>query len=209
MEDVKARARNVKSMVASAALLCVVGLGCSRTESRELLGYVPPSPVSVGEVSITEVGAESPFTFAAADGELLVVYFGYTNCPDLCPATMVAVRNAKRKLGDLAARVDLAMITVDPERDTPEVLPRYLASFSDRFHALVPASTEELRDAERAFQATSSVTKKDDGTIEVTHSTVTYVVDETGTVLVEWPFGTDAESMAHDLEILLSRKGQS
>lgn len=192
-----------------AVLASIVALGCSNGATKELLGYVPPSPLFVGDVSVTEAESGSPFSFRASKGELLVVYFGYTNCPDLCPATMVAVRNAKRKMGDRAARVDLAMVTVDPERDTAAILPRYLSSFSDRFHALVPSSPEELLAAEAAFQASSSITKKDDGTTEVAHSTVTYVVDETGTILVEWPFGTDAESMAHDLTILLNGKGNT
>lgn len=193
----------VAGFVASIALLGACSAG---SESSEFFGYVPPSVMKVDSASVTEAGTNKPFAFKAAQGEVLVVYFGYTNCPDLCPATMVAVRNAKRKIGDLASRVDLAMVTVDRERDTVDILPKYLSSFSDRYHALVPTSDEELRAAEAVFQATSSVTKKPDGTVEVAHGGTAYVVDDTGTVVVEWPFGLDAESMAHDLKILLGDK---
>jgi protein SCO1/2 len=145
------------------------------------------------------------FGFVARPGEVLVVYFGYTNCPDMCPTTMVAVKNAKNRIGPgLAGRVDLAMVTVDPARDKGENLSRYLGSFADRNHALVPADDNELETAKAAFQVTSSVTEKNDGTAEVSHSASAYVVDDTGTVVVEWPFGLDAESMANDLGILLS-----
>jgi protein SCO1/2 len=148
--------------------------------------------------------SQSPFELKASDGELLVVYFGYTHCPDICPTTLVAVKNAKKKIGELASNVDLAMITVDPHRDTADIFPRYLSSFTNKFHALIPSTQEELRTAEKAFDATSSVTEVD-GKIEVVHGGTCYIVDSTGKVVDEWPFGMDAESMAHDLKILLQQ----
>ena len=168
-------------------------------------GYIPPSQKNVGSATVHEAGASTPMSFIPATGEVLIVYFGYTHCPDLCPTTMVAVKNAKKKIGELAAKVDLAMITVDPARDTDEILSRYLASFSDRYHPLVPTSDAELRAVEKLFQATSSVTNVD-GEIQVVHGGTAYVVDSTGTVVVEWPFGLDSVSMAHDLTILLTER---
>ena len=190
------------AIVAMATLLT----SCGADESG-LIGYVPSFDKNVSNVVVGEVSdlTTKPFAFKAATNEVLVVYFGYTNCPDLCPTTLYAVKSAKKKIGDdLAARVDLAMVTVDPERDTSEKLPKYLASFSDRFHAIVPATDSELRKAEDAFQVTSSVTKKSDGTVEVAHSATAYVVDDTGRVVVEWPFGLDADAMANDLRFVLS-----
>lgn len=180
-------------------------ISCTKSSSQELFGYVPPSSKNVATASITEAQKNTPFTFVAQPNELLIAYFGYTHCPDVCPTTLVAIKNAKQKIGDLAARVDLAMTTVDPERDTVDVLPRYLASLSDRFHALIPTSFEELRQAEELFQTTSSVTKTGDK-IDVVHSGTAYVIDENGKVVVEWPFGLDANSMAHDLTQLLNKK---
>lgn len=195
--------RRQAAITASVALL----VACSGNVSSALRGYVPPSPKNVADVSVTEwtPDGERRFGFVARPGEVLVVYFGYTNCPDMCPTTMVAVKNAKNRMGaGLAARVDLAMVTVDPARDKGENLSRYLGSFADRNHALVPADGAELEAAKAAFQVTSSVTEKSDGTAEVSHSASAYVVDDTGTVVVEWPFGLDAKSMANDLEVLLS-----
>lgn len=179
---------------------------CGSNDTATLFGYVPPSTKNSGAVSVTEAGTTTPFTLKAKQGEILIVYFGYTHCPDVCPTTMVAIKNAKKKVGDdIAAKVDLAMITVDPERDTADVLPKYLSSFSDRYHALVPASQDELRAAEKPFGATSSVTKVD-GEIKVVHGGTAYVVDANGDVVDEWPFGLDAKSMAHDIEILLTQR---
>lgn len=195
-----------KCQVAVAGLVCVFSISaCSNNSQDVLRGYQAPREKSSANISVTEAATGQPFKLRASDGELLVVYFGYTNCPDICPTTLVAVKNAKKKIGSLADRVDLAMITVDPARDTAAILPRYLSSFTDKFHALVPASKDELRKAEDAFDATSSVTEVD-GQVEVTHSGSCYVVDSTGKVVDEWPFGMDAESMAHDLTILLNKR---
>lgn len=178
---------------------------CGDAQEAQLIGYVPSTPKNVAEATITEAVTNERFAFVAEPGEVLIGYFGYTHCPDVCPTTLVTLNNAKKKIGDLADKVTLAMATVDPARDTVEVLPRYLASLSDRFHALIPASDEELRAAEEKFQTISSVTIDGDR-VEVVHSGTAYVIDDTGTVLVEWPFGIDATSMANDLTILLNKK---
>jgi protein SCO1/2 len=180
-------------------------VACSTSQDSTLFGYLPPSPKVVSAAQISEVGQTNPFKFTANEGELLVVYFGFTNCPDMCPTFLVALKNAKKNIGALASRVDLAMVTVDPTRDTADILPKYLSSFTDKFHALRPASNDELSKVEEAFQATSSVTEVS-GKTEVVHSGTAYVVDSTGTVVVEWPFGFDSESMENDLKILLSNK---
>jgi protein SCO1/2 len=174
-------------------------------KGTSLVGYVPPSEKVVSSATATEVSAEStqPFQFVAPEGEVLIVYFGYTNCPDLCPTTLAAVRSAKKDLGPLADRVKLAMVTVDPERDTKDVLPAYLSSFSNQYHALIPASENELTAIKDVFQASSSVVKNPDGTIEVGHSATTYVVNDKGVVVVEWPYGLTADDMTNDLQILL------
>jgi protein SCO1/2 len=186
--------------------------GCGSDGSATLGGIARDEPLQVSSVSVTDVtdtGAyaehEPTFVMRAEAGRLLVVYFGYTNCPDLCPTTFAYVRAAKRELGVDGDLVDLAMVTVDAQRDTPEVMNGYLSSFTDRFHALRPTDVSELEAAQNAFLASSTIVVGEDGKIEVAHSATTYVVDSDGTVLVEWPFGVDKELMARDLRILLDR----
>lgn len=179
-------------------------------DDATLLGMTRDEPLQVGSVTVTDVTAEGVyaeheglFTMRARPESLLVVYFGYTNCPDLCPTTLALVRAARRELGSRSDAVDLAMVTVDPDRDTPEVMNGYLASFTDRFHALHPSSASELKAAEEAFLASSTIVTDASGKIEVGHSATAYVVDENGTVLIEWPFGVDKNTMTNDLRILL------
>lgn len=181
-------------------------MACGGNDDAHLQGIVRSSPLVVGDASVTEVtgGMEPrPFFFSAQPNELLVVYFGYTNCPDLCPTTLAALRSALKQIGDDAERVDLAMVTVDPERDAP-VLSDYLGSFVSRYHALVPQSQEELSAAEDAFLVTSSVETTDDGEVIVEHSANAFVVDDTGKVVVEWPFGHSTEGMVNDLDVLFA-----
>lgn len=187
------------------AVFTISACGTTPSDTQELFGYVPPTTKDVSGAFITDAATNTPFNFVAAPNELLIAYFGYTHCPDLCPTTLVTIKNAKKKMGELAQRVDLAMATVDPARDTKDVFPRYLASLSDRYHALIPSSDEELRKAEEFFQTTSSVTITGDK-VEVVHSGTAYVINDEGVVVAEWPFGIDANSMAHDLTILLNKK---
>ena len=190
--------------IAVALVLLVSSCGQS---SAELVGYTPPSEKDVSAVLATEVtnGSTSDFSFVPPSGTVLIVYFGYTDCPDLCPTTLAAVRSAKQKIGEDAERVKLAMVTVDPERDTKDVLPAYLSSFSNQYHAIIPKNDDELTRIKDVFQASSSVKKNSDGSIEVGHSATTYVVDDQGKVVVEWPYGLTADDMANDLKILLPK----
>ncbi len=198
--------------MAGVVLPMLMILASCGSDASSMRGIVRDEPLQVGAVTLTDVTAEGEFadhgdlfTMKAQAGELLVMYFGYTNCPDLCPTTLAAVRTATKNLGDDGAKVDLAMATVDLERDTPEVLNGYLSSFSDHFHALHASSQDELEAAENAFLASSTVTKDATGKIEVGHSATAYVIDDTGSVLVEWPFGIDNKAMTNDLKILLEQ----
>lgn len=204
-----------KQFVALGAVVTILSGGmlaaCGGGEAT-LRGMTRELPLVVDQVEVTDVTDQGVyaqhdgrFTMKGRPGGLLVVYFGYTNCPDLCPTTLALVRAARRELGGSAERIDVAMVTVDPERDTPEVMNRYLSSFTDHFHALHPQSIEELKAAEAAFLASSSIVTDSAGKIEVGHSATAYVVDESGTVLVEWPFGVDKDTMINDFRILLDR----
>lgn len=206
LRGISRRPRASSAFLSLFAVLTLTLSSCGKS-SAELVGYTPPSEKNVSSVIATEItnGSPSDFSFVPPAGNVLIVYFGYTNCPDLCPTTLAAVRSAKRQIGDDAQNVKLAMVTVDPERDTKDVLPSYLSSFSDQYHALIPASDSELTAIKDVFQVSSSVTKNDDGSIEVGHSATTYVINDQGKVVVEWPYGLTADDMANDLKILLNK----
>jgi protein SCO1/2 len=156
---------------------------------------------------VAEDGTETPFTFTAPEGGLLFVAFGYTNCPDVCPTTLSDIRKAKEQLGDRGDDVEVAFATIDPERDTPEVMNAYVGSFvKSGGHPLRTTDVEQLQEVQDAFQISSKVEKQADGTVEVAHTARSFVIDDTGRVVVEWTFGTSSDAMAADLELLLDQQ---
>jgi len=200
--------RTVRRLLAALVVIVSLLTACGgSTEPARLDGAVAEPPLFVGDRQLPEASSGAPFVFRAPPGGLLAVYFGYTQCPDLCPTTMADLKVALAELTAAeAARVTVALVTVDPERDTPELLTAYVTGFfGDRAgRAVRTTDTGELTQVEQAFLASSSITRDRDE-VTVAHSATTSIVDERGTVVVQWPFGTSAKSMAHDLRILLDR----
>ncbi len=197
--------RVVGSMCATMLCLTAVSCGGDAPAARELVGYRNVPGQSVGSISLPDAsnGGEE-MAFSAAPGELLIAYFGYTSCPDVCPTTLSDLRSALRDLGADADRVDLAMVTVDPDRDTAEVLTGYVQSFVAGAHALRTDDAASLRAAADAFGASYEVATAEDGIVKVAHSAAMYVVDSSGTVTLTWPFGVKADDLRLDLEALLA-----
>jgi len=192
-------------------LLVVAACGDSEESAPEpaLGGAVRVPALEVGAASLPDVAnGGASMAMQAPEGELLLVYSGYTNCPDVCPTTMSDVRVALEALPEeLAARVSLAMVTVDPERDTAEVLTRYLRHFFDDPHALRTDAPAALAAAAEAFTVQWEVEAHEAGEpYAVAHTATTFVVDDGGTVVVEWPFGFEPEAMTTDLTTLLQQE---
>lgn len=199
-----------KLLLALVGPLAIVGCAENGTASNTIIGLVRDEPLIVADQTITrvdETGVESPFVFEAGERKLLVVYFGFTNCPDLCPTTLADLRSAFRRIPGSSEKVDVAMVTVDPERDTADRLVPYLSSFVDDPIALRTEDTDLLGRVEAAFLASSSIEKTATGQVDVSHTAATYVVDANGVVIVEWPFGIGADGMENDLRVLLEDLG--
>jgi protein SCO1 len=172
---------------------------------RELAGIVrEPAPVVDATTlpSLTDPGTE--VAFRADPGGFQSVYFGYTNCPDVCPTTMADWAVTLRRLPeDLAARVSTVMVTVDPDRDN-ELLPGYVESFVVGAEAAGTTDADRLAAAAEPFGVSYDVTIGDEGDIEVSHSGFLYLVDDQGRLVVTWPFGTSSSEMAADVEQLFA-----
>ena len=193
--------------VAAALTLAACGGDDDAGEGRELAGYRrDPAPV-VADLSLPDVAAGgTDFALRAEPGEILAVYFGYTNCPDFCPTTLSDLRLATRRMdAELAERVDLAMVTVDPDRDLP-VLAEYVTSFMDGAKALGTDDAARLAAVAAPFGASYEVTTSDVGEIEVAHTTSLYAVDDDGRIVLTWQFGVPIDDLAADLTQLLAEE---
>jgi protein SCO1/2 len=173
--------------------------------ARELAGIVrDPAPVvdATTVPSLTEPGTD--LVFRAEPGGFQSVYFGYTNCPDVCPTTMADWAVTMRRLPeDIAAQVSTVMVTVDPDRDN-ELLPGYVESFVADAVAAGTTDADRLAAAAEPFGVSYDVTTSDEGDIEVSHSGFLYLVDDQGRLVVTWPFGTSSSEMAADVEQLFA-----
>lgn len=175
------------------------------TTARELAGYTREPTPSVADVQIPVVGSAEPVAMTADAGQLRVVYFGYTSCPDVCPTTMSDVKRALAQLpAEQASRVGVVMVTVDPDRDVEDKLAAYVATFIADGAASRITDPAELQSVADAFGARYSVETLEDGEIEVSHTGDLYVVDDRGDIVLQWPFGTASDDLAADLAAMLA-----
>lgn len=186
--------------------------GSEPTASDPLTGAVRQPPLQVASVTLpneTVGGDGTPFTMKAEPGELLVVYFGFTSCPDICPTTLSDIGRALREMPAAAGeRVEVAMVTVDPDRDTGRLMTSYLDTFvKGGGVALRTTDPAQQQAAQDAFRVVANRIPEG-STYTFEHTAVTYALDDTGTVVVEWPFGTSSDTMARDMQILLARADQ-
>jgi len=136
-------------------------------------------------------------------GKVVVVFFGYTQCPDVCPTSMAELAEVKRLLGADADKLQGVFVTVDPARDTTELLKAYMTNFDPTFVAFVP-TPDELADVAKRFKI---YYKKQDGktptSYTMDHSAGSYVYDTQARVRLYSRYGSGAKVLAQDIETLL------
>lgn len=139
-------------------------------------------------------------------GKVLVVFFGYTQCPDVCPTTMAEVAEVKRSLGADGDKVQGIFVTVDPERDTAALLKAYLASFDPSFVGL-RGSEEQTKAVAKEFKVFfAKVPGKTPETYTMDHTAASFIFDTEGRVRVYARYGAGAEPLAHDIKLLLAER---
>ena len=188
--------------VAAALLLAVFAAGCSKGASFQ---------------STDITGAEFGKSFRLVDhngqprelsdfrGKVVVVFFGFTHCPDVCPTTLATLARAMKELGPDGDRVQVLMVTVDPERDTPEVLKQYVTALDPRFLGLTGDSEAVARTA-REFKVFYQKNPGDvPGVYSVDHSSGSYVFDPSGRLRLLVTYGQGPDVFAHDIEQLLAQ----
>ncbi len=190
-------------------VLAVCVAGCSGRGTPELAGDLTgvrlPTPLPRPEFRLTTVGGE-PFDFRArTQGRLTLLFYGYTHCPDVCPATMANLGAVMTRLS-AAERglVDLVFVTTDPDRDTPEVLGPWLANFEPHIIGLVGAPAEVTR-AQVAAGIAVAVRGPGAAGYTVSHAAQVLVYSPDDSAHIAYPFGTRQAAWAADLPKLLER----
>lgn len=136
-------------------------------------------------------------------GKVVVVFFGFTQCPDVCPTAMVELAGIKKSLGGDASKLQVVFISVDPERDTPEVLKAYMGNFDPTFLALRP-SAEQLPVVAKDFKIYyKKVEGRTDSSYSMDHSAGNYIYGTQGRLRLYSRYGNSPDSLTHDIRLLL------
>lgn len=182
-----------------------------------LLGLSACSPDQPQFKSIDVTGANYAQGFTLTDhnqqrrslsdfkGKVVVVFFGYTQCPDVCPTSLTELVEVKRLLGPQADKLQAVFVTVDPERDTAELLKAYMANFDPSFVAFVP-KPEELVQVAKDFKIYfKKVEGKTPTSYTMDHSAGSYVYDTQGRLRLYSRYGSGASALAQDIAVLLKQ----
>ena len=212
----------LRLVLAALALVASVAVACSEDDSNAE-GTTDPS-TSGGVTSSTELGASGTlfqppppaagFTLTGEDGqsvslsdfrgEVVALYFGYTHCPDVCPLTLGTYKAALDRLPpEVSDQINVIMVSVDPERDTPEVMGRYMDLFNPRFIGL-SGSLNEVDAVLAAWDIQVTRGTPDDiGAYEVDHPAASWIVDQEGRLRIKVAHMTGTDALAADLKSIV------
>jgi protein SCO1/2 len=170
-------------------------------------GMVMQSAQLAPNFTLTSAQTGQPVSLTDFRGKIVLLYFGYTYCPDVCPTTLADVTQTLKLLGQSKEQVQLLLITVDPERDTPPVLADYLTHFDPSFIGLVPQNPNETLTVATQygiFYQKHEYGSKTGGYL-MDHTATLTLIDPAGYIRVIYPFGSTANDIAADLSYVLGR----
>ncbi len=201
---IAAQRRRIRRLVI--ALLLAAGAGGCAPEGPKFKASDVTGASFGKDFALTDFNGK-PRTLADFRGKAVVIFFGYTQCPDVCPTTLAELAEAMKRLGADAERVQVLFVTVDPERDTPELLSKYVPAFDPRFLGLTGDADALARTAKEfkiLYQKQPGATP---GSYTMDHSAGTFIFDPQGRLRVYVSYGQGAEVFAHDLQELLRQRG--
>lgn len=179
-------------------LLALALAGCAAPHEYAGTPLSAPHPAPAQ----TLMSIDGPVSLLDFEGKYVFVYFGYTFCPDICPTTLLTLKKVRAQLPDQADRVQVIMVSVDPERDTPEALETYVHYFDDSFIGITGAKDE----IDALSEPFGVYYEKGEGSAAtgylINHSARVYLLDPAGNARVAYPHGVSAEEIVADLEYL-------
>ncbi len=176
--------------------------GCSGESTAPRFKLTDVTGASFGKsLSLTDHNGQRR-TLADFQGKVVTVFFGFTHCPDVCPTTLVEMAAVMKELGGDASRVQVLFVTVDPERDTVDVLKRYVPVFHPTFLGMT-GSTGDVAATAKEFKIFFQKQNLPGGTYTMDHSAGTYILDGQGRLRLFAAYGAGAAALLHDIRLLL------
>jgi protein SCO1/2 len=196
--------RNALKLIAGTVGVAALGVGLSAcSEARQSFTAVDITGADYAKDFALKDTDGKVRTMADFKGKVVVLFFGYAQCPDVCPTTMTEMAQVKQQLGKDGDKLQVLFVTVDPARDTPEVLKAYMGAFDPSFVALIP-TTDELAATAKDFKV---YFKKVDGktptSYSMDHSAASFVYDPQGRLRLYARYGAGVPSMVSDVKALL------
>jgi len=161
----------------------------------------PPMPAP--PISLADTNGQT-FDLSQESGKIVLVFFGYTSCTDVCPATLAELRQVEEGLGKQASQVQVVFVTVDPQRDTITQLKTYLSNFSPDFIGL-SGTMDQLQTVWKAYGVYVQVqpNPQNPDNYDVSHSSFIYVINQKSQLMMTFPFDTNVNDIIQDLKYLL------
>lgn len=187
----------------SLGLIVVLSLGMSLQPYRYLGSLINPATPAADFVLTDQNG--SPFRLADQKGKVVLLFFGYTHCTDVCPVTLAEFLQIRSALDTREQAIGFVFITVDPERDSADVLAKYIDSFDPSFFGLTGSmsSLESVWSNYGVYRLVNNENGSTDYTVD--HSTRIYVVDQNGNLKLTYPYGFEVQKVIQDLQHLLGK----
>lgn len=197
------RARHYLILGIAILIGLVLTAGLLRASQRHTFqGSFIEDEVQAADFELTDQHG-NPYRLSAQEGKIVLLFFGYTHCPDVCPATLSDFEKIQAELGKKAGQVEFVFITTDPQRDTPEQINRYLTNFAGGIRGL----TGSQHDLEKVWNAygvyRESASQGDAEDYLVDHTSRTYLIDRKGNLRVTYTFGTESQAISGDISHLL------
>jgi len=195
----------MRNLVLLLQVFLILLAGCNKSE--------PPLPTNAVDISwrYEQAAADFRLTDAAGKmrslsdfrGKVVVLFFGYTHCPEVCPTTLADLSQVIRLLGPDAEKVQVLFVTLDPERDTPAVLAKFVPSFNPSFLGLY-GDAQATAQAAKVF-AVSYEKHADKNGYTLDHSDGTYLIGKNGKIVLLSPYGQRTELLVQDIKLLLGK----
>jgi len=200
--------RNTLKLIASGALLAgSIGILSACSDSKPQFAAIDVTGADYAkDFQLTDHNGQ-PRSLQDFRGKIVVLFFGYTQCPDVCPTSMTELAEVKKLLGADGEKLQGLFVTVDPARDTPELLKAYMANFDPTFLALYAASPEKLAALAKDYKVYyKKVEGKTPTSYTMDHSAGSYIYDTEGRLRLYTRYGSGAPAMASDIKLLLQQK---
>jgi protein SCO1/2 len=184
------------------AALAFVLAGCGGSDGKPAFKLTDVTGASFGKALELNDHNGQRRTLADFKGKVVALFFGFTHCPDVCPTTLVEMGAVMKELGEDASRVQVLFVTVDPERDTADVLKRYVPAFHPSFLGMT-GTADEIARAAKEFKIYYQKQKLASGGYTMDHSAGTYLLDGEGRLRLFAQYGAGAPALVHDIRLLL------